>query len=74
MAFVIVRHLLGMVGGAEKKDVEIAVLRHQLMVLRRQVTRPCYQPCSCRERRPGRSSGTLVLVQEAAEAVASTDA
>jgi hypothetical protein len=37
-AFVIVRRLLGLVGlgpAPDEKDVQIAVLRHQLMVLRR---------------------------------------
>jgi putative transposase len=46
LAFLIVRRLLGLVrlGSApDAKDVEIAVLRHQLMVMRRQVTRPRFQ-------------------------------
>jgi hypothetical protein len=47
LAFLIVRRVLGLVGlgsAPGAKDVEIAVLRHQLMVVRRQVTRPRYQP------------------------------
>ena len=39
----VVRRVLGLVGSgrpsADAKDVEIAVLRHQLVVLRRQVAR-----------------------------------
>jgi hypothetical protein len=31
------------------------------------------QPCTCRECRPGRSGGMLVLVEDAAEAVTSVD-
>jgi putative transposase len=43
LAFVIVRRVLGLVGlgsAPDAKDIEIAVLRHQLMVVRRQVARP----------------------------------
>jgi hypothetical protein len=47
LAFVIVRRVLGLVGlgpAPDARDVEIAVLRHQLMVVRRQVARPRYTP------------------------------
>jgi hypothetical protein len=47
LAFVILRRVLGLVGlgpTPDARDVEIAVLRHQLMVVRRQVTRPRYEP------------------------------
>ena len=47
ITFLLVRKLLGLVGigpGPEEKDVEIAVLRHQLAVLKRQVARPRFSP------------------------------
>jgi putative transposase len=45
LAFLVLRQVLDQVGRGQSpdaKDVEIAVLRHQLMVVRRQVTRPRY--------------------------------
>jgi putative transposase len=48
LSFLMMRRLLGMpLGGLRSehaKDVEIAVLRHQLEVLRRQVKRPEFRP------------------------------
>ena len=47
VAFLVVRRFLGLVclgRSPDAKDVEIAVLRHQLLVLRRQVARPRYTP------------------------------
>lgn len=47
LAFVVVRRVLGLVrlGSApDAKDIEIALLQHQLMVLHRQIARPRYTP------------------------------
>jgi transposase InsO family protein len=47
LALVIVRRVLGLVGlgpTPDANEIEIAVLRHQLMVVRRQVARPRYSP------------------------------
>jgi putative transposase len=50
VGWLLVRRLAGLVGllglgrGPDARDVEIAVLRHQLAVLERQVKRPRYAP------------------------------
>jgi hypothetical protein len=47
VGFVLLRRVLGLLGigpAPDAKDVEIAVLRHQLTVLRRQIARPRYTP------------------------------
>jgi hypothetical protein len=45
ITFLLVRRLLGRLGPTpDEKDIETAVVRHQLAVLRRQVARPRYSP------------------------------
>jgi putative transposase len=47
LGFVLVRRLPGLASlgpAADEQDAEIAVLRHQLMVLRRQVRQPRFTP------------------------------
>jgi hypothetical protein len=47
LAFLVLRRILGVVSGGQTpdaKDVEIAVLRHRLAVVRRLVARPRYTP------------------------------
>jgi putative transposase len=47
LSFMLVRRLLSLAGlgpTPDAKDVEIAVLRYQVMVLRRQVRRPRFTP------------------------------
>jgi hypothetical protein len=48
--YLMIRRLFGMLLGSSRsehaKDIEIAVLRHQLDVLRRQVKRPEFRPPS----------------------------
>ena len=49
MARRLVGMLLGRLRSEHAKDVEIAVLRYQLSVLRRQVKRAEFRPCGCQK-------------------------
>jgi hypothetical protein len=52
--------------------IEVIVLRHEVAVLRRQVTRPALRPCGCRERHPWPSRSQFVFVDESTESVRSS--
>ncbi len=58
MARWLVGMLLGRRQSEDAKDIEIAVLRHQLSVLRRQVTRPEFQPADRARPRTRTCGGT----------------
>ena len=63
MGFLIVRRVLGILGlgrSPDAKDLEIAVLRHQIAVLQPQVTRPQFT-AGCSGGATGRSDGTQVV-------------